>query len=200
MALAPRGRHPGPPRAAPGLTPPGTRQRGARGPSGRRAGLGGEGAPRAPLKGPLMFANPGLSGGPAGLLAQQQAPERGARGAGGRCPRRPASDLAAPAWTPSGAARWTGRRCRGCRLVRAPVEESALPRGCWRWGTGGGTRRAGAGRGRERQGWDGLGPLGWRRFPGPGGALGLTSQTGRAPLERDPSAAPGPAPSASLGI
>lgn len=156
-----------------------------------------------------MFANPGLSGGRAGLLAQQQASERGARGAGGRYPRRPASDPAAPRLDPEP---------RGeTQVPRAPARarpggegECAAALALGRPATGMAGWGAGGGRGgRAGEGARGRGgprppshppPPGWRRFPGPGGARRLPSQTGQAPPERDPSAAPGPAPSASLGI
>lgn len=155
----------------------GGRPRAAGGPAGARRG-----AP-APLKGPLMFANPGLSGGPAGLLAQQQASERRAGCGGPRGPRPAPAPTSGPAWTGRG----TRRRCRGRRTAGRAGAGRPWMLGGSPGGGGGrteGTRRAPGG----------------RRFPGPGGALGLPSQTGRAPPERDPSAAPGPAPSASLGI
>lgn len=80
--------------------------------SGLRGGGPAERAPRAPLKGPLMFANPGLSGGRGPGCWPNNRRLKGRRG--GRCPGRPAPDPGGPGRT----GRRPGRRC-----ARAPGEK-----------------------------------------------------------------------------
>ena len=89
---------PGPLGSQAGLKASGGRTPGGRGGERRTAGSRGggsaEGAPRAPLKGPLMFANPGLSGGRGPGCWPNKRRLKGGRG--GRCPGRPAPDPGGP--------------------------------------------------------------------------------------------------------
>lgn len=169
-----KGRRRGPPARGPALPPlpsPGPPAP-PRPLSGLRGGGPAERAPRAPLKGPLMFANPGLSGGRGpGCWPNNRRLKGGRRG---RCPGRPAPDPGGPGTT----GRRTGRRC-----ARAPGGEAPS-----RGGRGGPGRYAPSGGAAVPR------PRAGRR--------GLLSQTGRAPPERDPGfqRRPWPGPSASLGI
>lgn len=166
---------------------------------------GGRGAPGAAQR-PLMFANPGLSGGRGPSCWPNNRRLKGERGVrGAAAPAGPAPDPAASRPGPQASA--PGGSARAARWGHRGRE---LPGGAEARGEGGRGEEEVGGRGRGGRGAEeGVGeagetrPLRLRRGSQDGRGAGAPwSQTGRAPLERDLGfqRRPWPGPSASLGI